>query len=259
MRRDRNRIRRTPRRAIPAIPHTGTRGTLPRPSAALPKLIPSKPSPPFTAHPSAGTGRYPASKPRRVLRRSQRDRNLHFSHTPSPSVASAPHVHFNPLRHPFNLRPMLITSRQRSLAFGKVRDTKNAALPDTIGSGKRRVSFRAAPAHSSVLRGCPALFSYPLRPFRPGPCRIQSRTGRGLWPRLALTGIGGTRAETLFSCPGAGPCRDPPPGTGRSHSGFRSHVCISGQGRPGCIQRSADQINDRLNTGLISNGKPEVP
>ena len=121
---------------------------------------------------------------------SQRDRNRHFSHTPGPSVASAPHAHLSPLRHPFNLRPMLITSRQRSLAFGKVRGAKNAAPPDTIGSGKRRVSFRAAPAHSSVLRGCPALFSYPRRPFGPGPCRIQSRTGRGLWSRLALTESG---------------------------------------------------------------------
>ena len=54
-----------------------------------------------------------------------------------------------PLRHPVNFRPILITSRHRSLAFCKVRSAKNAALPDTIGSGKHRVPFRAAPPHSS--------------------------------------------------------------------------------------------------------------
>jgi hypothetical protein len=44
---------------------------------------------------------------------------------------------------------MLITSRQRSLAFRKVRNAKTRRSPDTIGSGKLRVSFRAAPAYSS--------------------------------------------------------------------------------------------------------------
>ena len=83
------------------------------------------------------------------MRRSQRDAEpallAHSGHL----AASAPHAQFATLRHPFNLRPMLITSCQRSLAFRKVRSAKNAASPDTIGSGKRRVSFRAAPAHSS--------------------------------------------------------------------------------------------------------------
>lgn len=86
---------------------------------------------------------------RGILRRSQRARNRHFSHVLAPSAASAPHVHCRPLRHPFNLRPMLITSCQRSLAFGKIRSTKNAVSPDTIGSGKHRVPFRATPTHSS--------------------------------------------------------------------------------------------------------------
>jgi hypothetical protein len=166
---------------MPAVPHIGTRETLPRPSSAPPKLIPSKPSPPFTAYLPASTGRYPASKPRRVLRRSQRDRNRHFSHTPGPSVASAPHAHLSPLRHPFNLRPMLITSRQRSLAFGKVRGAKNAALPGYHRFRETsRVSFRAAPAHSSVLRGCPALLSYPSSPFRARPVPYPVPHGPGL-------------------------------------------------------------------------------
>jgi len=60
-------------------------------------------------------------------------------------MATAPHLQISEMRHPVNLRPMLITSRQRSLAFRKVRSAKNATPPDTIGSGKRRVSFRAAP------------------------------------------------------------------------------------------------------------------
>jgi hypothetical protein len=99
----------------------------------------------FHRLPIAGASRHPASKLRRILRRSQRARNRHFSHAPDPSVATAPHAHLDPSRHPFNLRPMLITSRQRSLAIRKARSDKNAALPDTIGSGKRRVSFRASP------------------------------------------------------------------------------------------------------------------
>jgi hypothetical protein len=77
---------------------------------------------------------------RGILRRSQRARNRHFSHVLPLSAASAPQVHCRPLRHPFNLRPMFITSCQRSLAFGKIRDAENAVSPDTIGSGKHRVS-----------------------------------------------------------------------------------------------------------------------
>ena len=92
---------------------------------------------------------YPLPKLRRVLRRSQRVRNRHLSHAPDPSADSAPHSHLLPLRHPFNMRPMLITSRHGSLAFRKTRSAKNAVSPDTIGSGKHRVPFRAAPAHSS--------------------------------------------------------------------------------------------------------------
>lgn len=89
-------------------------------------------------------------KLRRTLRRSHRTRNRHLSHTPAISPASAPHAHTGrPLRHPVNLRPTLITSCQRPLAFRKVRSDKNAASPDTIGSGKHRVSFQAAPPLSS--------------------------------------------------------------------------------------------------------------
>jgi hypothetical protein len=128
-------------------------------------------------------GCYPIPKLRYCLRRSQRERNRHFSHAVAPSAASAPHAHCRPLRHPFNLCPMLITSRQHSLAFGKVRSSaKNAASPDTIGSGKRRVSFRATPTHSSG-DGAARLYSV----FRPGPCRIQSSTGRGPYVFNLLT------------------------------------------------------------------------
>lgn len=67
-------------------------------------------------------------------------------------MATAPPGHFEPLRHALNLRLMLITSRQRSLAFRKFRNIRShekmRVLPDTIGSGKHRVPFRAVPAHS---------------------------------------------------------------------------------------------------------------
>ena len=84
---------------------------------------------------------------RGILRRSQRARNRHLSHAPEPSVDSAPHAHVAPLRHPFNLRPMLITSRQGSLAFRKVRSAKNVAPP-----GYHR--FRETPR---VLYGLPLI------------------------------------------------------------------------------------------------------
>ena len=92
---------------------------------------------------------------RGILRRSQRARNRHFSHVLPLSAASAPHAHCRPLRHPFNLRPMLITSRQRSLAFGKVQDAKNAAFPDTICSGKRRAFPSGPPRLIPVGEGRP--------------------------------------------------------------------------------------------------------
>ena len=102
--------------------------------------------------PFAGPGSgYRSPKLRRVLRRSQRTRNRHFSHTPATSSASAPHSHTGrPLRHPVNLRPILITSRQRPLAFRKVRSAKNAASP-----GYHR--FRETPR---FLSGSPASFQW---------------------------------------------------------------------------------------------------
>jgi hypothetical protein len=84
------------------------------------------------------------------LRRSHRTRNRHFSHTPAISPATAPHAHIGPLRHPFNLRPILITSRHHSLAFRKVRSVKNAASP-----GYHR--FRETPR---FLSGSPASFQW---------------------------------------------------------------------------------------------------
>jgi len=101
------------------------------------------------------SGRCQVSKLRGCLRRSQRARNRHFWHLPVPYAASAPHAHCRPLRHPFNLRPMLITSCQRSLAFCKVRSVKNAASPDTIGSGNTAFPFRAAPRHIPQGQGRP--------------------------------------------------------------------------------------------------------
>ena len=119
---------------------------------------------------------------RGILRRSQRARNRHFSHTPSPSVASAPHVHLNPLRHPFNLRPMLITSRHGSLAFRKVRDAKNAALPDTIGSGNSAFPF-GQPRLIPVGDGAARSYSVVLARVNHGPARAVSSPARAgcLW------------------------------------------------------------------------------
>jgi hypothetical protein len=131
----------------------------------------------------SGTG-YPAPKLRRTLRRSHRTRNRHFSHTPATSVATAPHAHIGPLRHPFNSRPILITSRHRVLAFRKVRNAEKRRSPDTIGSGKRRVSH-GLPHSFQWARGSPHLFACGCAVLRPGPCRIQSRTGRG-FSALAL-------------------------------------------------------------------------
>ena len=119
---------------------------------------------------------YPTPGMRGILRRSQRARNWHFSQAPDPSVASAPQAHVSPLRHPFNLRPMLITSCQRSLAIRKVRSAKNAAFPDTIGSGKHRVPFRVAPTHSSA-DGAARLCSVILLSFS-GPARAVSSPAR---------------------------------------------------------------------------------
>jgi hypothetical protein len=116
---------------------------------------------------------YRAPKLRPVLRRSHRTRNRHLSHTPATSPAIAPHSHTGrPLRHPVNLRPTLITSCQRPLAFRKARDAKNAAPPDTIGSGKHRVSSRAAPPHTSdhgAARLYSVLMHWPYRGPRPAP------------------------------------------------------------------------------------------
>ena len=96
-------------------------------------------------------GRYPMPELRGILRRSQRARNRHFSHVLPPSAASAPHMHCRPLRHPVNLCPMLITSRQHSLAFGKVRSakTRRSRIPSVPGNAARFLSGR--PTHSSGL------------------------------------------------------------------------------------------------------------
>jgi hypothetical protein len=181
MTRGRNRTSCTPRRAISAVPHTDTSQIPLCPSAAPPRYLPSKPITSFHGwFLSSGRASYPAPKLRRILRRSHRTRNRHFSHTPAISLASAPHAHVGPLRHPFNLRPILITSCQHSLAFRKVRSAKNAASPDTIGSGNTAFPF-GQPRLIPVDNGAARLYSVVLPgPIGPGPCRIQSRTGRGL-------------------------------------------------------------------------------
>ena len=125
---------------------------------------------------------------RGILRRSQRARNRHFSHMLPLSAASAPHVHCRPLRHPFNLRPMLITSRQRSLAFRKVRDAKNAAPPGYhwFRETPRFVSFRASPTHSSG-NGVARLYSVSVFLAIHGPARAVSSPARAgcLWVKPA--------------------------------------------------------------------------
>jgi hypothetical protein len=124
---------------------------------------------------------YPLPKLRRVFRRSQRARNRHLSHAPDPSPDSAPHSHLRSLRHPFNICPMLITSRHGSLAFRKVRSTKKRGVPDTIGSGKHTAFPFGQPRLIPVGDGAARLYSvFFSSPYGPGPCRIQSRTGRGL-------------------------------------------------------------------------------
>ena len=137
---------------------------------------------------------------RGCLRRSQRARNRHFSHLPARSAARAPQAHCRPLRHPFNSRPMLITSCQRPLAFRKLRSARNAASPDTIGSGNTAFPFRAAPRRIPLGWGQPGHYSVSvsrapclLRPrcrhhsasprslrLGAGPRRIHCDTGRGL-------------------------------------------------------------------------------
>ena len=86
-------------------------------------------------------GRCQVSKLRDCLRRSQRARNRHFSHLSAPSAASAPHAHCRPLRHPFNSRPMLITSCQHSLAFRKVRSAKKRGGPTGVPRGDQALTW----------------------------------------------------------------------------------------------------------------------
>ena len=142
-----------------------------------------------------------------------------------------------------NLCPICITSCQRSLAFGKIRSAKNAVSPDTIGSGKHCVSFSGSPGSFPVRRGCPA-FRLLTCHLRPGPCRIQSRTGRGLLkfmdpgppemggdflragesvivfgPARAPCSLLGTRAGVMFSL------RRRPPASLSRRSGHRYRAC----------------------------------
>ena len=108
------------------------------------------------------------SKLRRILRRSQRARYRHLSHVPTWSAASAPHTHIGPLRHPVNLRPTLITSCQRSLAFRKVRSAKNAASPDTIGSGNTAFPSGQPLVTFHWARGSPVYIPFCVRAYRAG-------------------------------------------------------------------------------------------
>ena len=129
-------------------------------------------------------------KLRRVLWHSQRARNRHLSHAPDPSVACASHSHFRPLRHPFNICPMLITSRHGSLAFRKTRSAKKRGVPDTIGSGKHTAFPFGQPRLIPVGDGAARLYSvFFSGPYGPGPCRIQSRTGRVLVGNRCRIGI----------------------------------------------------------------------
>ena len=125
----------------------------------------------------AGPAGYPIPELRGILRRSQRALNLHFSHVLPPSAASAPHEHCRPLRHPFNLCPIVITSCQRSLAFGKVRDAKTRRSPDTIGSGKRRAFPSGQPRPIPVCCGAARLYSVILVVLS-GPARAVSSPAR---------------------------------------------------------------------------------
>jgi hypothetical protein len=141
----------------PAYRH---RITTPVPSISAAEIVTVKLITSFQcALPKAGISCYPTLKVRRVLRRSQRARNRHFSHTPAVSMATAPHLQISEMRHPVNLRPMLITSCDHPLAFCKVRSAKNAASPDTIGSREHRVSLPGRPWSHSTGLGAPGLYS----------------------------------------------------------------------------------------------------
>ena len=178
MTRDKTRKLRTPRRAISSGPHTGTRGILQRQVSVRPRALPSMSSPPFTAGlREPARGGYPIPELRGILRRSQRALNRHFSHVLPPSAASAPHAHCRPLRHPVNLCPIVITSCQRSLAFGKVRDAKTRCSPDTIGSGKRRAFPSGQPRPIPVCCGAARLYSAILVVLS-GPARAVSSPAR---------------------------------------------------------------------------------
>ena len=141
----------------------------------------------------AGPAGYPIPELRGILRRSQRALNLHFSHVLPPSAASAPHAHCRPLRHPFNLCPIVITSCQRSLAFGKVRDAKTRRSPDTIGSGKRRAFPSGQPRPIPVCCGAARLlFSYSRCPSSPARAvSSPARAGGLLIPEPRPAGNGG--------------------------------------------------------------------
>ena len=88
------------------------------------------PSPPFTADSVARSGWLSGVEAAARLAAQPPDAEpallAHSGHLAGQRAARA---HRSPLRHPVNLRPMLITSRHRSLAFRKVRSAKNAALP----------------------------------------------------------------------------------------------------------------------------------
>jgi hypothetical protein len=76
---------------------------------------------------------------------------------------------------------MLITSRQRSLAIRKVRSAKNAAFPDTIVLRETPRFLSGSPGSFQCAAGLPGVIQLSLSDYLwPGPCRIQSRTGRGL-------------------------------------------------------------------------------
>lgn len=81
---------------------------------------------------------------------------------PDPSLASAPHAHPVPLRHPFNLRPMLITLRQRCQLFVRSAAPKHGAAGYYSVPGNAAFPFRAAPAHSCAAVRTPAHWSLGL-------------------------------------------------------------------------------------------------
>ena len=96
---------------------------------------------------SSGT---PQPKLWRILRRSQRARNRHFPHEPDPVRGQRATRALSATAAPVQLASHAHHLLSALLAFRKIRSAKTRRSRIPFSSGKRRVPFRAALAHSCV-------------------------------------------------------------------------------------------------------------